>query len=267
MDADSVIILSPHFDDSVLSCGGQIWQRRQHGQPVRVIILFAGPPLAAAPPFARVQHAMWGDPPDPNRLRRAEDRVAHARLGCFDLVHLEMPDAVYRIAEAQRPLYDSEEAIFGTVHPAEETLPDRLCDLLTPHLPQTATVWAPLGVGHHVDHQLGYIVGQTLLGAGWRVAFYEELPYIERPAALERALAASAGPLQVEVSPLSEAAIDAKIAAAAYYRSQVPVLYGDEATMARRIRASARAAGHGYAERLWWPQQAAGPLQEDEGRP
>ncbi len=249
-----IVILSPHFDDSVLSCGGQIWAARQRGEAVRVLTLFAAPPAGEPPPFAQVQHAMWGSVPDANALRRAEDIAAHLRLGCADLRHLDAPDAVYRVSQGGSALYGTEAAIFGEIVVEESDYARQLAPIVRAHLPAGATLLAPLGVGRHVDHQLGFLVGQTLLEGGQRVAFYEEMPYIQWPAALERALSDKPG-WQPQVLPLSEDAIAAKIAAMAYYRSQLPVLFGDDPTMERRLRDAARTAagGAGYAERLWWP--------------
>lgn len=247
-------ILSPHFDDGVLSCGGRIWQNAAAGVPVRVMTLFAGGARGNPPPFARVQHAMWGDPPDANRLRRAEDVAAHSRLGCFDLYHLDEPDAVYRVGANGVPLYDSEQAIFGDIHPEEEGYARALADMVRAYLPAEARVLAPLGVGGHVDHRIGRAVGQLLLEEGWPLAFYEELPYVEREGTLERVLTPREA-WRAEMTEISEEALSAKVEALAYYRSQIPVLYGGDLAMSRRVRAVANrvAGGTGYAERLWWP--------------
>ncbi len=248
----SPTILSPHFDDGVLSCGGLIWHATQQGHAVRVITLFAGPPPAEVPPFAQLQHEKWGNPPDANRLRRAEDIAAYARLGCFDVLHLSPLDAVYRLDSSGQPRYGSESTIFGKIHPDEAEYASELVELVREMLVEESTLYAPLGVGSHVDHQLAYMVGFLLSKEGRDVHFYEELPYIERREALEHAFQNKPDrrPFAVFVS---EEAMAAKVAAMAYYRSQIPVLYGDDLSMSRRIRAvaSEAAEGVGYAERAW----------------
>jgi LmbE family N-acetylglucosaminyl deacetylase len=252
---DELAILAPHFDDAVLSCGGQMWDMWQRGHSVRVITLFAGPPPADLPPFARVQHRMWGDPPDANVLRRAEDTVACARLGCFDLHHLEFPDAVYRLGSTGEPLYGSEEAIFGQIHPEEHDFVTGLARVVRRYLPQDATVLAPLGMGNHVDHQLAFTVGQSLLGEGWRVKFYEELPYVDWPGVVEHTRAARQRQgLRARSIPISAEALAARVEAMAYYRTQIPVLYGDELNMRERLHAVASAGAGQYVERLWIPE-------------
>lgn len=247
---NTLAILSPHFDDAVLSCGGRIWETQKGGGSVRVLSLFAGPPIGQPPPFAQVQHEMWGRPPDPNRLRRAEDVAALTRLGCYDWQHLDAPDAVYRLGTTGVALYDSEAAIFGDIHPEEARYAVTLTDMVRAYLPPDATILAPLGAGHHVDHLLAHSVGRALLAQRHEVAFYEELPYIETPGALEHALADKPD-WQVEATPISEEALAAKIAAMAYYQTQLPVLYGSEDEMSRRVRAVAQEPDGGYAERVW----------------
>ncbi|MGH2542456.1 MAG: hypothetical protein ACRDIB_06660, partial [Ardenticatenaceae bacterium] len=167
---------------------------------------------------------------------------------------LDAPDAVYRIAPDGRPLYGSEEAIFGEVQLEEAQYANRLAGMVRPLLPPGATILAPLAVGCHVDHQLARLLGRTLLKEGRNVAFYEELPYSERQDALKQALGDETRWRPALLS-LPEEAIAAKVAAMAYYRTQVPVLYGDDLTMSRRIHQVARAVacGDGYAERIWWP--------------
>ncbi|MDQ7030977.1 MAG: PIG-L family deacetylase [Ardenticatenia bacterium] len=117
------IFLAPHLDDVVLSCGGQIWQLTQRGHRPWVITVFAGSPApgAAEFSFARHQHRLWGEPPLPAELRRAEDVAACVRLGVPPerVIHLDFPDAVYRHTPDGQPLYTSDEAIFGPPHPAD----------------------------------------------------------------------------------------------------------------------------------------------------
>jgi LmbE family N-acetylglucosaminyl deacetylase len=250
-DAAALTVLSPHFDDAVLSCGGTMWEARARGLPVRVLTLFAGAPPPEVPPFARVQHEMWGNPPQPNRLRRAEDVAACAALGCHDLHHLPAPDAVYRVDERGVALYGSEDAIFGPVHPQEAGYVSRLLAWVRPLLLEGGTTLAPLAVGNHVDHQLAHMVGRMLLNDGYGVVFYEELPYVERSDVL-RHISQTGMEGEASLTLFSEEAMAHKVAAMAYYRTQVPVLYGDNLNMSRRIRAiAARVAPNGYAERSW----------------
>ena len=54
------IYLSPHLDDAVLSCAGQICQFVQAGRSVLIITIMAGDaPAADLSPFARSLHERW----------------------------------------------------------------------------------------------------------------------------------------------------------------------------------------------------------------
>ncbi len=61
--------------------------------------------------------------------------------------------------------------------------------------------------------------------------------------------------LQPEIVHISDAAMDARIAAIACYRSQINTLFGDLATMESQVRAYCQAltGGVAYAERYWRP--------------
>ena len=63
-------------------------------------------------------------------------------------------------------------------------------------LPATPTdevrVYAPLGIGSHVDHQLVFNAAASLADAGWEVWLYEDIPYALRDGALERRAEAEA---------------------------------------------------------------------------
>jgi hypothetical protein len=116
-------------------------------------------------------------------------------------------------------------------------------------------VHAPLGIGHHVDHQLVHAAGRRLLEMGYPVAFYEDYPYAERPGASE----ASASPTgaerwRVEAIPLGTEDVTAKVSALHYYRSQMFILFGGAETMPSRVWAFAtsRSPQVCLAERIWW---------------
>lgn len=251
-----ILLLSPHFDDGALSCGGTLGCWARGGREVAVVTLFAGASPGPVPPFGAVQHRMWGSPPAPNRLRRAEDHAAYLRLGIEKIHHLEVPDAVYRGAAAGGAYYDSEAAIFGPVRPEERDLAAEIVARLAPLIRARGRILAPLGAGGHVDHRIARRVGERLAAAGRSVTFYEELPYVESPGALDSALGERER-WRPQILRLDPQALEAKIAAVAYYRTQIPVLYGDERQMEHRVRAVALDAGggRGYAERLWWPRK------------
>ncbi len=253
----SVVFLSPHPDDAVLSCGGEIWQLTRQGISVRVVTIFAGDPddEAAELPFARYQHRLWGFPPRPMALRRAEDVAACVQLGLRpeDVVHLPFLDAVYRRTPAGAAMYPSDEALFGDVHPDDAGLDEKIAEALVPLLGGATRIVAPAGVGHHVDHLLVRRAAEQVRQNGHEIVYYEELPYAETPEAY--AHRPSLGLVETYVV-LHEADMAAKVRAALYHHTQLPVLFGSDMRLNERLRAHAAQhapPGAPYVERRWVP--------------
>lgn len=260
------IYLSPHLDDAVLSCGGAIHRHAAAGDPVVVITFLTGEAAAhgvagALPPFALLQHDYWGDPPRPMALRRAED-VAALTLLKAEWYHAGYLDAVYRADDTGRWLYTDLETLTGAVQPGDP-LASAQADLTAQVLgfarhAAEPVIYAPLGVGRHVDHQIVHAAARQLAGRGCRVAFYEDYPYAGRPGASEAALAAAgAEAWRLEVIPLDPADVTAKVKAVDYYRSQLGTLFRGPEAMSNEVWnfAASRSPEAGLAERIWWPPQ------------
>jgi LmbE family N-acetylglucosaminyl deacetylase len=243
------VYLSPHLDDAVLSCGGAIHQQVMAGRRPLVVTLFAGRPPANVDlsAFAQSLHARWGDPADVIATRWAEDQAALAALGA-DYLRLNYPDCIYRGREhAGEWYYASEEAIFGPVHPAEQGLPVELAVTLTEFIPpgDDVTLYAPLTIGNHVDHQVAFATALILKAQGWQVQFYEDYPYAETDGAVA---ARGASHWQSTIVPLGKEDLEAKIQAIACYESQIRVLFGNVEAMHEQVRNYATQVG---GERLW----------------
>lgn len=249
------VYLSPHLDDAVLSCGGLIhWQARQGLQPL-VITVFAGasvPPELS--PFAVQQHNRWGLSLDAVARRRCEDATALCFIGA-DYEHWNYLDCIYR----QHPqcgefLYASEAALFGEVHQVERGLIDELKRRLEKLLPMERTlIYAPLAVGHHVDHQLVSRAALCLRRHGFQVRFYEDFPYADDPSSLAQALQQWTAQPHALLQPLDAPTVGKKIDAIGLYRSQLGMLFGGEGAVGKRVRSYLLAVGggQGCAERYW----------------
>jgi LmbE family N-acetylglucosaminyl deacetylase len=251
------IILSPHLDDAALSVGGTIARLTVVGEAVLVVNICSGSPPLGGPfsSFAALQHTRWKLPADEAvALRRAEDAAALAILGA-DSLQLDLLDAIYRMPEA----YIDDETLFGAVAPD-----DPLAELARPSVEAivagspAARVYAPLGVGNHVDHQAVYAVAAELAGAGVPVLYYEDFPYAARQGSLAARLSAPGAPrgLAPVVTEIA-GELERKIIAVAAYESQLGTLFGDGERMAQMVAAYAAAVAEApgaYAERLWAPQ-------------
>jgi LmbE family N-acetylglucosaminyl deacetylase len=256
------IYLSPHLDDAVLSCGGTIARQTEAGEAVLVVTLFAGDSdLTRLSPLAQDLHASWGHPPAPYAARRAEDRAAMRHLGAIFL-HLGFGEAIYRFDAGANPLYPDEESLFDRPRPADAPLVARLEAALRPLVCglDPTTLYAPLAVGQHLDHQLVSQVASCLLSppeAAPGLWYYEDFPYATglfphyAPDSVEAALDRhSTGGWQS-----NDVAIDLapKVEAIACYHSQVLALFGDEPSMIRAVRdyTASLSTSQPYSERFW----------------
>lgn len=254
------LYLSPHLDDAVYSCGARMYTQVQACQPVRVVSCFtATPPNEYLTAFTRELKERWGDIDDINAVRRSEDIQASRLLG-FSYQHLAYLDCVYRQGGADNaPLYPTVEHIFAEVHPAESGLAQEILSELQLHNQdwREAIIYAPLAAGHHVDHLLVRQAALLWQRQGAHVYFYEDYPYAGQAEVTQAALAPfPENSRSFESWPFDEAALQAKVQAAASYRTQISTFWHnmDEMTDAFRKQAAAAAkvaCKHGYAENYW----------------
>ena len=272
-DTQTAIFLSPHFDDIALSCGGMAARLAKVGARCIGLTVFAAPSREgdALSPFAQEQHLMWESGVGQgiagiNEVRREEERQALKLLGLHP-VWLDFQDAPYRRGIAGEHLYNSNEDLFGRVAQEER---DILVPRIAGEIRRVASeagargrvrVFAPLGLGNHVDHQLVFWAARHL-GPRYGVLFYEDFPYAAKGGALVARLRSLGVPSaqspqapHSRVVPISEV-LGVKIAAIARYKSQLGVLFGGNEAMPGAVRAYAQSvagdqAGVQYAERFW----------------
>jgi LmbE family N-acetylglucosaminyl deacetylase len=236
------LYLSPHLDDAILSCGGQIFQQTAAGESVLVVTVTTGdPPDGPLASIAQELHDRWNaglaqavDRSAIIEQRRAEDVAACAVVGA-DYLHWPVLDCIYRTDPATgRFLYVDTQDLFGPVDPAEEPLIDTLTERMLA-LPPAGQVYGPLGVGNHVDHQL---TRQAVDRAFHDGLYYEEYPYVAAPGALDKVLPPAERDSWLAVTAvLGEPAMTAKITAITAYDSQLSSFFLDDADLGRRVRA------------------------------
>lgn len=244
------VYLSPHLDDAVFSCGGMIHRQTHAGERVVVVTLCAGgPPAGPFSDFAQSLHARWQTPLEAVAVRRAEDLAALTLLGA-EGIHLSTPDCIYRVeASSGKHLYASEASLFGDVHLSELNLIRRMADETARLLRtfQHPRLYAPAGLGHHVDHQL---TRQAAEVAGRVHAYYEDYPYVAFSGEDART---TLGPtLAPELVYLTPGDLTAKVQAIAAYASQLSTFWEDVAAMEAALHDFAGRVGEGRpAERVW----------------
>ncbi len=243
------LFLSPHSDDAVYSCGGCIAQLALSGADVQILTLMAGTPAAPLPdtPVLRDNHGRWDAGTSPMRQRREEDRKAAELLGA-SVHYADLLDCIYRMARG-RALYPTEDALWGEIHP-DDPASGQLRAL---ELPPAQTLYAPLGVGAHVDHRLvrDWALEVAAQNPPFAVVFYAEYPYLRQPEAVTAALDALPLTLVPQTVPLSDELLTRKIAAMKAYRSQISSFWEDEAAVAAEVRRTFTLPAGGWGEHLY----------------
>ncbi len=225
------IYISPHYDDAVLSCGGSMALQRMAGHQALVVTVFGGgndKPLSA---FGQQLHREMGfgtTAAEAVERRQEEDAAACEHVGA-DTLWLDFPEALYRG-------YEGREALFGGVNRTDVSYEDQIAAILLEVRSRAplAVVYAPMGIGHHVDHQLVSSAADRLTQQGANIKFYEDFPYVAAPGALadrQRELGLKMEPELNEVS----LQLPLRIEAIALYRSQVPQLFTTEDAMRQMV--------------------------------
>lgn len=276
------VFLSPHFDDAVGSLGGAISRLCRAGEEVIVHTIFSGRPSPPYSSLAMQLHAEWRSGDSPVDVRRAEDARACRILGCR-AQYSDWLDAIYRrrstadlgrsarLTRARRSppasrrappddwLYPDHAALFGDVARDGRELPAAIARAVLAAI-QTSKqrrrrdtrFYAPLGVGHHVDHVLAFQAGLELHARGEDVRFYQDFFYTDwncpHLAGLRR---------RARAAPFSAADFARKLQAFRCYRSQIPTLFGSAARAVRYFVEANRQAARGflYREIFWQVEQ------------
>ncbi len=183
-DSWNAVYLSPHLDDAALSCGGQISARARAGERVLVLTLFtADEPEEGGSDLIETLHGLFGLEGGVVAHRRSEDIAACETLGA-EPRHVPLAEAIYRADENGDFLYNAIRAIFSSPVPADSRTVQKLTRVLS-EFADVPEIFAPLGVGGHVDHVLTRSAAEI---AFRQISYYEEIPYVEKWGALRRAL-------------------------------------------------------------------------------
>jgi LmbE family N-acetylglucosaminyl deacetylase len=147
MTDGSVLVVSPHLDDAVLSTAGLLGR---WGRPTTVVTAFAGMPEPAEPVSDWDRFCGFDDARVAAQVRAAEDRAACAGLAVTPM-HLSHIEGNSELTELRQ--------------------------LLTA-LPNGTTVLVPAGIGGHVDHVRVRDTALTALADGTGpIHLYADLPY------------------------------------------------------------------------------------------
>ena len=249
----SALFLSPHLDDVAFSCAGTLARLLEAGWQARVLTIFAGSVLEPRG-FALACQTDKGLAADVDymSLRRDEDHE-FARI-------LNVPVEHWPLLEAPHRGYESAPELFAGARADDEAWREIVRRLQVLERPDV--VFAPQGLGNHVDHLQ---VIRAVLDAGWadRTLWYRDTPYaIRQP---------EARPSDLLPAHLEERAVEigkylpGKIEGACAYRTQIGFQFGGPDEVARKLsefhaREAERAGISGLAERFLAPSGLALPF-------
>jgi LmbE family N-acetylglucosaminyl deacetylase len=185
----ALIVLSPHLDDAVLSCGALLAAAGRR-LPVTVLTFFteAGPPPYTLSARRYLKLAGSTDAYDLYASRRAEDREVLEQMG-VSWHHLGLPDGQFRrkrgpAAQDRGQRLSWPDHIYPTyrLHLASGRISRK--DAATLHRvteaiaeavsTEPALLLAPLGIGGHVDHRLVRTAAERSHSP---VIYYSDFPY------------------------------------------------------------------------------------------
>jgi LmbE family N-acetylglucosaminyl deacetylase len=190
--ASDLVVLSPHLDDAVLSCGALMSHARKQ-MCVTVVTFFT---VGGSPPYTRAARSYLRETRDrhSNSLflsRRAEDQAALDGAG-ISYVHVGLKEALFR--RRTRPLLNRLpwavrllpelaynyptyrlHVIRGGISPDDISTIRSILDTIDHlSLKPSRLFLAPLAVGRHIDHLLVRTAAELSRN---RVAYYSDFPY------------------------------------------------------------------------------------------
>ncbi len=178
---DNFIFLSPHLDDAVLSCGMLLHQLSRCHKKISVITIFtqADPQITTAFTKRFVAKCGYVRAKSLFNQRKREDQMAMSLLKA-NCIHLGFKDAAWRTNKlSSKPLYPGRHRLFSGKPRLQDNIlafqVTRALEIYKSRWHQAgALLFAPLGIGGHVDH----VITQKI-AAGFKlpVFYWEDFPY------------------------------------------------------------------------------------------
>ncbi len=212
-----IIFLSPHFDDAVFSCGGEIYYRSLRGEKVGVATVFTSNKTDKITDFGKKIISIMSLTPENYRyIRQTEDQKASHILN-FTSLYLHFPEAIFRGVSNFKELFKNtfsseEEELVYTIAREIDSL-------------ETEIVVAPAAIGDHIDHA---IVKKAAYLSKKFVVLYEDIPYSKLVKTNKQQR------LRITI-PLSKEAITKKVEASLAYNSQIIPIFKSKRRAKRLI--------------------------------
>lgn len=237
-ETKKIIIISPHFDDAILSCGGLICKMIKLGKYVEICNVFTRIEVNKDH-FSEVIKEYIAEDMNEDaqnvdvrlcekwiRLRKKEDNRASSFLECNkrDLGYI---DAIFR-TRLNQYIYDTEEKLFSIVgQKDEEHLVKNVAYTIEAICKDFDKCIFPMAVGNHVDHYILYQIGLEIQKKNNNVFFYGEIPYCINFQSENEELIAN----KMVITEL----FGLKLKAIGFYETQLRGLFGDKYSVSKVI--------------------------------
>lgn len=173
-----ILVLSPHLDDAVLSCGDYILDWKKQGHEVTVITIFTKFQDKYISKSARDSLKAGGfmNAKECERIRKEEDRNAMKLLD-VPYQHLDFIDGWFRVLN-NKPLYKDQTLFSGKISSSDTQIIDSLGKKLSKYI-DFDQVYIPLGIGKHVDHVITKNVASEIFNKE-TIRYYCDQPYAQK---------------------------------------------------------------------------------------
>lgn len=171
----NILVLSPHLDDAVLSCGDHVLAWTKQGHKVFIITVFtdfgSNPISIGASDY--LNKSGFDNTQDFKKERISEDMKAMKKLN-VQYKYLNFTDGVFR-KYAKKQIYSYTNLFHGKISRKDRLVENEIGNELS-KFRNFDKIVIPLGVGKHVDHLLVRRVAEkTFLGK--KIMYYVDQPY------------------------------------------------------------------------------------------
>ena len=243
-----ILIISPHLDDAVLSCGDLIHKLICERNIVDVVTVFskdADSLSSAAIKF----HSNCFLPVNPMKYRKEEDVKAHRYLKCRS-IYLDLLECLYR-KNNNEFLYPDLDNIY---HLEEKDI--NIIKIVEKELLKIVNnydiVLSPMGLGNHADHLVcNKAINNVKSQINSQLYFYEEVAYVCYYYREHDKSNWGEG-LNYKLIGLSEEDYKNKIASILLYRSQLNILWNNYEQMYNDLNHLSYKYSKNRSIRLWY---------------
>lgn len=221
-----ILILSPHLDDAVLSCGDLIDKYVKKNYNVDILTIFSknvdDSKLSDA---AKIFHSNCFIRHDAMEYRKQEDKNAGMFLKCNNF-YLDFKECLYR-RDKKGFLYPNLNNIYHLESKREQKNLDKLIKKLKKLINDYDTVIAPLGLGNHADHLIvNYAINCLRNEIKGQLLFYEEVAYVCYYYR-DNKISNWGSNMKYKLIEVCDSNFDKKINAILLYRSQLNILWNN----------------------------------------